>query len=107
MFGSRLRPAPTAHTPPRPPMRLGAGMPREGRREYCEAVAAALHLLPLLRLPVYQLAADQRKYLGVAVELVGNPSILFLDEPTTGVGRARRALWGGWGMRAWQVFDKT
>lgn len=72
-------------------MRLGTGMPREGRREYCEAVAAALHLLPLLRLPVYQLAADQRKYLGVAVELVGNPSILFLDEPTTGVGRAGRA----------------
>eukprot|EP00668_Euglena_longa_P017133 GGOE01021479.1.p1 GENE.GGOE01021479.1~~GGOE01021479.1.p1 ORF type:complete len:1310 (+),score=413.41 GGOE01021479.1:126-3932(+) len=70
-------------------MRLGAGIPTQDRQRYCENIAAALHLLPLLRIPVYQLAADQRKYLGVAVELVSNPSVLFLDEPTTGLDGLR------------------
>eukprot|EP00184_Porphyridium_aerugineum_P002623 CAMPEP_0184693522 /NCGR_PEP_ID=MMETSP0313-20130426/1714_1 /TAXON_ID=2792 /ORGANISM="Porphyridium aerugineum, Strain SAG 1380-2" /LENGTH=1525 /DNA_ID=CAMNT_0027151613 /DNA_START=498 /DNA_END=5072 /DNA_ORIENTATION=+ len=37
------------------------------------------------------LTAEQRKRLTIAVELVGNPSIIFLDEPTTGLS-AREAL---------------
>lgn len=49
-------------------------------------VAGALGLLELLDVGVRKLSADQRKYLGLAVELVGNPSVLFVDEPTTGVG---------------------
>lgn len=31
------------------------------------------------------LSVEQRKRLTIAVELVANPSIIFMDEPTTGV----------------------
>eukprot|EP00184_Porphyridium_aerugineum_P004246 CAMPEP_0184699786 /NCGR_PEP_ID=MMETSP0313-20130426/5909_1 /TAXON_ID=2792 /ORGANISM="Porphyridium aerugineum, Strain SAG 1380-2" /LENGTH=1538 /DNA_ID=CAMNT_0027158911 /DNA_START=204 /DNA_END=4820 /DNA_ORIENTATION=- len=37
------------------------------------------------------LSAEARKRLTIAVELVGNPSVIFLDEPTTGLS-AREAL---------------
>eukprot|EP00808_Paulinella_micropora_P016726 g73067.t1 len=39
------------------------------------------------------LSSDQRKCLTIAVELVSNPSILFLDEPTTGLdARVARSI---------------
>jgi len=33
------------------------------------------------------LSVEQRKRLTIAVELVGNPSIVFMDEPTSGQSR--------------------
>ena len=33
------------------------------------------------------LSVEQRKRLTIAVELVANPSIVFMDEPTSGVAR--------------------
>lgn len=38
---------------------------------------------------VYSLSLEQRKRLTIAVELVANPSVLFMDEPTSGVPLAR------------------
>ena len=40
----------------------------------------------LVGLPGYSdLSVEQRKRLTVAVELVANPSIVFMDEPTSGL----------------------
>ena len=43
---------------------------------------------------IYQLSGGQRRRLDVALGIVGQPELLFLDEPTTGFDpQARRAFW--------------
>ena len=44
------------------------------------------------------LSVEQRKRLTIAVELVANPSVIFMDEPTTGA-RISRTLYDSLGRR--------
>jgi ABC-2 type transport system ATP-binding protein len=58
-----------------------------GLLERFDLVAAA-------RKPVSTYSGGMRRKLDLAMTLVGNPSIIFLDEPTTGLDpRSRRTMW--------------
>jgi ABC-type multidrug transport system ATPase subunit len=58
-------------------------------QQFVEQVMDLVELAPLrnalVGLPgVSGLSVEQRKRLTIAVELVANPSIIFMDEPTSG-----------------------
>jgi ABC-2 type transport system ATP-binding protein len=59
-----------------------------------DAVIAAVGLQEKRRARMRALSGGQRRRLDVALGIVGNPELLFLDEPTTGFDpEARRAFW--------------
>jgi ABC-2 type transport system ATP-binding protein len=59
-----------------------------------EAVLALLALQEKRNAPVGKLSGGQKQRLAVACALVGNPELLFLDEPTTGLDpQSRLQLW--------------
>ncbi|KAK9836042.1 hypothetical protein WJX81_008449 [Elliptochloris bilobata] len=70
--------------------------PRE-RADFVEQVLHLVELAPLRDLLVgvpggTGLSLEQRKRLTIAVELVANPAIIFLDEPTTGLDARAAAV---------------
>ncbi|MGW4161121.1 ATP-binding cassette domain-containing protein [Streptomyces sp. NPDC004788] len=69
-------------------------LPRaEGRRRAAELLAR-LELTEAAKKPVSTLSGGMKRKLDLAMTLVGDPRIIFLDEPTTGLDpRSRRTLW--------------
>ncbi|KAL5538741.1 hypothetical protein UlMin_046004 [Ulmus minor] len=78
-------------------LRLQTEVDSETRKMLIEEVMGLVELNPLRQalvgLPgVNGLSAEQRKRLTIAVELVANPSIIFMDEPTTGLDARAAAI---------------
>ncbi|KAJ9684813.1 hypothetical protein PVL29_017010 [Vitis rotundifolia] len=78
-------------------LRLAPDVKKETRQAFVEEVMDLVELHPLrdalVGLPgIDGLSTEQRKRLTVAVELVANPSIIFMDEPTTGLDARAAAI---------------
>ncbi|AGP53871.1 ATP-binding cassette domain-containing protein [Streptomyces rapamycinicus] len=66
---------------------------REGRRRAAELLRR-FDLAEVARKPVVTFSGGMRRKLDLAMTLVGDPRIIFLDEPTTGLDpRSRRTMW--------------
>ncbi|MER5213863.1 ATP-binding cassette domain-containing protein [Streptomyces sp. NPDC002838] len=66
---------------------------REGRRR-ATALLERLELAESARKPVVAFSGGMRRKLDLAMTLVGDPRVIFLDEPTTGLDpRSRRTMW--------------
>ena len=64
------------------------------RRVDAAALLAEVQLTEKARAKAKELSGGQRQRLSIAVGLVNDPKVLFLDEPTTGLDpQARRNLW--------------
>ena len=58
-------------------------------------VIKTVGLTPRAKTQAIHLSGGEKRRLGIAMALVGNPDLIFLDEPTTGLDpSARRELWG-------------
>ena len=65
----------------------------EGRRRSAELLER-FDLVDAARKPTVTYSGGMRRRLGLAMTLIGNPRIIFLDEPTTGLDpRSRRDVW--------------
>ncbi|WP_326807921.1 ATP-binding cassette domain-containing protein [Streptomyces sp. NBC_01186] len=65
----------------------------EGRRRTA-ALLERFDLSEAARKPVSSFSGGMRRKLDLAMTLVGNPRVIFLDEPTTGLDpRSRRTMW--------------
>ena len=78
-------------------LRLMADLRHLGRQAGGRRVAELLEQFDLTgaaRKPLSTYSGGMRRRLDLAMTLVGNPSVIFLDEPTTGLDpRSRRTMW--------------
>jgi len=64
------------------------------REDSCERVLELVGLMHRRKLPVSVLSGGERRRLDFAMAIWGNPELIILDEPTTGLdAQSRRTLW--------------
>ncbi|MER8041623.1 ATP-binding cassette domain-containing protein [Streptomyces sp. NPDC094032] len=69
-------------------------LPRPEGRRRTAGLLERFELTEAARKPVSTLSGGMRRKLDLAMTLVGDPRIIFLDEPTTGLDpRSRRTMW--------------
>ena len=73
-------------------LRLPRAVSPLGRAAFVEEVLTLLELAPIADRRTGSLSLGERKRLTIGVELAANPSILFLDEPTTGLDARAAAV---------------
>ena len=66
-------------------LRLPAGTTRAEREEAVQGALRDMELEKQARTRIGSLSGGERKRVGVGIELLSRPSLLFLDEPTTGL----------------------
>ncbi|CRL06051.1 CLUMA_CG018971, isoform A [Clunio marinus] len=66
-------------------LKCGSKLTREKKKQKVDQILETLGLEQRTDVFVKNLSGGQRKRLSIAIELVDDPSILFLDEPTTGL----------------------
>ncbi|WP_264762009.1 ATP-binding cassette domain-containing protein [Frankia tisae] len=80
------------------------GLRRGRARERADELLAEFDLVEAARRRVSTYSGGMRRRLDIAASLVGEPRVLFLDEPTTGLDpRSRAALWAS--VRALRARD--
>ena len=71
-----------------------AGLPKQERKARIETLCRRLSLDEVLKRPAGKLSGGWQRRLSIAMALVSEPKILFLDEPTLGLDvLARAELW--------------
>ncbi|MGW0771420.1 ATP-binding cassette domain-containing protein [Streptomyces sp. NPDC002676] len=69
-------------------------LPRRERRQRAQDLLARFDLVDAARKPAATYSGGMRRRLDLAMTLVGQPRVIFLDEPTTGLDpRSRRTMW--------------
>ncbi|XP_065159984.1 ATP-binding cassette subfamily G member 4-like isoform X3 [Atheta coriaria] len=66
-------------------LKLGTTIPPESRHWLLSNILETLGLAETIHTRCNRLSGGQRKRLSIALELIDNPPIMFLDEPTTGL----------------------
>ncbi len=70
------------------------GVPSKLEKERVDAAIAEVYLEKFRERKTSELSGGMRRRLSVAISLVGDPKIIFLDEPSTGLDpENRRQLW--------------
>lgn len=70
------------------------GVPRNEASAYAARAATDLDVLEHVDKKVSQLSGGNKRKLSTAIALIGSPTVIFLDEPTTGMDPAtKRNLW--------------
>jgi ABC-2 type transport system ATP-binding protein len=72
------------------------GLKKVQREQQIEKVMEMVDLLPHLNKPVHQFSGGMKRRLSLAIALLHDPEVLFLDEPTVGIDPVlRKEIWDG------------